>query len=266
MTWTDTDRFAVIADVHGNVWALQRVLEEITGRGIETIVNLGDCAYGPLRPAASMDLLIQHCTVSIAGNQDRILHSPPDSGEPSATFQYVNDQLVPRHLEWLQALPATYQTDDVFCCHGTPESDTAYLLETVTQHGVKVRGVEALGEKLRAYQQSLILCAHTHVPRAVWIRTGQLIVNPGSVGLPAYTDTDPYPHSMEAGSPHARFAILSRRESGWMVSHVAVPYDWDHAARVAGQNGRADWATWLRYGRPEARDPILQRNRMWHRG
>ncbi|EOW6434492.1 metallophosphoesterase family protein [Cronobacter turicensis] len=55
---------------------------------------------------------------------------------------------------------------------------------------------------------SLILCGHTHIPRSVEISSTCLIVNPGSVGLQAYDDEHPFFHKMEAGSPHARYAIL----------------------------------------------------------
>jgi predicted phosphodiesterase len=46
------DRFAVIADVHGNRWALEAVLDDIARRGIRDIVNAGDHLSGPLDPAA----------------------------------------------------------------------------------------------------------------------------------------------------------------------------------------------------------------------
>ena len=75
------------------------------------------------------------------------------------------------------------------------------------------------------------------------------IVNPGSVGLPAYTDDDPWPHAMEAGSPHARYAVLEHTRTGWRVDPVAVEYDWEAAARAAERNGRPDWAAWIRTGR-----------------
>ena len=55
--------------------------------------------------------------------------------------------------------------------------------------------------------QSLILCAHTHLARAVRLRDGRLMVNPGSVGWPGYRDTHPFPHVIEAGTPDARYAI-----------------------------------------------------------
>jgi hypothetical protein len=78
---------------------------------------------------------------------------------------------------------------------------------------------------------------------------GMLLVNPGSVGLPAYADESPHPHAMEAGSPHARYAIVTRSGSNWHVEHHAVVYDWNAAAELASRNHRPDWAAWLRTGR-----------------
>jgi hypothetical protein len=79
---------------------------------------------------------------------------------------------------------------------------------------------------------------------------GQLVVNPGSVGLPAYADNTPVRHKMESGSPHARYAVLTNTTTGWRVELVAVPYDWEKAADRARVNGRNDWAARLESGRP----------------
>ncbi len=56
-------------------------------------------------------------------------------------------------------------------------------------------------------------------------------------------------YAMEAGSPHARYAILSRTVNSWQVEQVQVPYDSEQAARVARNNYRPDWAEWLSNGR-----------------
>lgn len=79
-----------------------------------------------------------------------------------------------------------------------------------------------------------------------------LIVTPGSVGLQVYSDNHPIAHSMEAGSPHARYAIVSKGADGWAAEFRAVEYAWDEAAAIAAQRGRADWAVALRTGRMEA--------------
>ena len=81
------------------------------------------------------------------------------------------------------------------------------------------------------------------------------MVNPGSVGLPAYTDAEPYPHAMESGSPHARYAILSWSPRGYAVEHVQVPYPWSEAAAAARRNGREDWAGWISTGRAQVEAP-----------
>ncbi|MDA8015810.1 MAG: metallophosphatase family protein [Thermoanaerobaculia bacterium] len=89
----------------------------------------------------------------------------------------------------------------------------------------------------------------THVARQVRQPDGTLVVNPGSVGLPAYTDDEPFPHAMEAGSPHARYAVLEQQPAGWTVEQYSVAYDWEAAALQAERTGRHDWAGWIRTGR-----------------
>src|SRR5688572_13911876 len=133
---TNPERFAVIADVHGNRWALEAVLNEIQRRGLETIINLGDSVYGVLDPGGSAELLRQHCAVNISGNQDCILHSPTEAIKSSPNYRFILNQLDETDLAWLRDLPATFSLGEVFCCHGTPASDETYLLEHVTPYGV----------------------------------------------------------------------------------------------------------------------------------
>ncbi len=68
---------------------------------------------------------------------------------------------------------------------------------------------------ISAIVQPVILCGHSHVPRTVALPHGKLIVNPGSVGLPAYTMETPAHYMMESGSPHARYALLHQTQQGW---------------------------------------------------
>lgn len=85
---------------------------------------------------------------------------------------------------------------------------------------------------------SVALCGHTHIPRIV-AAGSVLIVNPGSAGMLGYRDVAPVPHVMEAGAPHARYAIVERLVDGWTAEPRAVPYDFEAAARQAEQAGRA---------------------------
>jgi diadenosine tetraphosphatase ApaH/serine/threonine PP2A family protein phosphatase len=92
-----------------------------------------------------------------------------------------------------------------------------------------------------------MVCGHTHIQRIVDVGDNTVIVNPGSVGLPAYNDEVPEPHVIESGSPHARYAIL-QHDDKWTVELISVPYDFQKAADRARNNGRLDWAIALETG------------------
>jgi predicted phosphodiesterase len=239
---------AVIADIHGNTWALDAVLADIRRRGIATIVNLGDCVYGSLDPAGTAERLMAGDIHTIMGNQDRDVFAPSEQMRRSADHLFVTSRLSDAQIGWLAGLPPTLVLGDLFCCHGTPQSDMTYLLERVTEHGVFLADGATIQMQLEAVSQPVVLCGHSHVPRSIGLPDGRLVVNPGSVGMPAYDEDQPYPHVMEAGSPHARYAILSSTAAGWQVEQIAVPYDWNAAAAVALANGRADRARWIATG------------------
>jgi hypothetical protein len=94
---------------------------------------------------------------------------------------------------------------------------------------------------------AVILCGHTHTPRTLWI-DGTLLLNPGSLGLPAYDDEHPHTHWVESGSPHARYAVVERTPAGWSAAQRLLAYDWTLAARRAESPGRGDWADALSNG------------------
>ncbi len=243
-------RIAAISDIHGNSWALEAVLEDIRNRGIDRIVNLGDCLYGPLDPAGTADLLLDLDAPTVSGNEDRIIFDPPGGPHESRTLEYVRNALSDAHLDWLRSLPPTLAASDEFLMfHGTPDRDDEYLLQKVDGSGVVALSPEALQSTLGPTNQFVVLCGHDHTPGAVTLPDGRLVVNPGSVGLQAYTDDSPYPHVIATGSPEARYAVLERSDSGWSVEHIVVAYDHRPAADLALKNGRPDWAAWLATGR-----------------
>lgn len=156
-----------------------------------------------------------------------------------------------RHWQWLAGLPATLRlSPDVLLCHGTPASDLDYYLDHVDPWGTRAATDTEIAARTGSETAALLLCGHTHVPRAYRRPSGQLIVNPGSVGLPAYEDDRPFSHVMESGGPHARYAIVERDADGqWRAELLSVDYDWETAARTAERRGRPDWAIALRTGR-----------------
>jgi hypothetical protein len=76
---------------------------------------------------------------------------------------------------------------------------------------------------------------------------GPLVVNPGTVGCPVFADM-PTAHRAEPRSPHARYAVLTRRHRSWGAELFALEYDWDRAAARAMELGFPRWAEALATG------------------
>jgi diadenosine tetraphosphatase ApaH/serine/threonine PP2A family protein phosphatase len=246
-------RFAAIADIHGNCAALQAVLDDIAALGIRDIVNLGDCFSGPLEADRTGDLLLlldMAAARTVRGNHDRYLLETPVA-KMGLSDAHAHGQLAPRHVEWLHKLPVSMVfRDDVFLCHATPRHDDVYLLESVSPDGrVFLKSQEEIEALAAGVEQPLILCGHSHIPRAVQLADGRLIVNPGSVGCPAYADEEPVPHKVETGNAMASYAVLEKADRGWTAQFRTVLYDHMAMSRLAAENGRAEWASALASGR-----------------
>jgi predicted phosphodiesterase len=232
-------RIAVLADIHANVWALEAVLADVRKHGCDGVWNLGDILNGALKPRATYELLRStDIALTICGNQDRELDA------------WMIREMGEEAFAWLRGLPATAVfEDEVLLCHGSPSDDCCYLLEDVSSGHPVVRDEEKIVELLSGASQPVIVCGHTHIPRLVRLANGQMIVNPGSVGVAAYSDDAPVPHAMETYSPDASYAILEKTPVGWEATFRKVPYDTREAARTAAERGRADWAYQIATGR-----------------
>ncbi|MBL8568799.1 MAG: metallophosphoesterase family protein [Phreatobacter sp.] len=247
-------RLAVIADIHGNVLALDAVLADIAAAGIDRIVNLGDVVSGPLWPRETAGRLMPLDLPTVRGNHDRwVVATPRAEQYPSDAF--AHDELTEAQRQWLGGLPMVLDLEveglAIRCFHATPSDDNTYLMHRVGEGGM----VPAAAAEVRAGlgatgSAGLVLCGHTHQARVLALPGGPLVVNPGSIGLPAYSDpTPPRPHVSEAGSPHARYAIVTI--AAGQVASVelrAIAYDWRAAAARADGLGSADWAHALATG------------------
>lgn len=243
-------RIAVVSDIHGNLLALEAVLQDIRRQGADRVINLGDLLSGPLEPARTADLLMELAWPTLAGNHERqLLACAARTGGHSDRLAFERTHSV--HQAWLQSLSTTlsFEDVDVFACHGSPTDDLVYFLEAVDAQGTRQAPQALIEARAQGIAAGLILCGHSHKPRVAAISGGRLVVNPGSVGLQAYDDDLPYFHIIENGSPHARYALCERERNGWRVDLRAVPYDHQAAARQAQANGSPAWARWLVSGR-----------------
>ena len=251
-------RWAVVSDIHGNLPALQAVLADARAQGTDGLLNLGDIASGPLWPRETVELLMSLPAQTIAGNHERQLLAA-DRARMGASDRFAAERLDAAQQGWLAALPTVMRPEaGLLCLHASPTSDLENLLETVTPDfgtagspGVREASAAEVRDRLASLavpEVSLVLCGHTHMPRARIVDPYHL-ANPGSVGLPAFDHDQPFRHHMQTGSPHARYAIVEREAVGWRIDLRRVDYDWAAAADKAEAEGFGDWADALRTGR-----------------
>ena len=243
-------RIAILSDIHANVWALESVLDDATQHSVDAFINLGDILYGPLEPKKTYDLLQNYPFYTIQGNQDRYIYEANNSLiNANKTLKFIVSDLGDTPIQWLKNLPKTLEIDDLFLCHGCPNDDMAYLLEDVYTGSPRLKNIDDIVSISDQCSQSVILCGHTHIPRTVELPNGKLIINPGSVGLPAYTDDLPIYHHMATFSPLAKYCIITKTDPDkWCVEHRQVAYPFQEAVLCATKLERYDWATWLNYG------------------
>ncbi|MGF1685019.1 metallophosphoesterase family protein [Photobacterium minamisatsumaniensis] len=246
------EKFAVLSDIHSNVFALRAVVDDAKSKGATTFINLGDILYGPVAPRETYDYLLSLNAVTISGNQDRQIYEATKAEiDSNPTMQFILNDLGRPPLEWMKQLPFDLQiTPDIYACHGTPNDDLVYLLENISTGKPEVRTDSEVINLLNSVSSPIVLCGHTHTPRCVELSTGQLVINPGSVGLQAYTDDEPNSHSMQNYSSKASYVTLQKKpDDKWDIVFHKVTYDVQRATCAAKMQGREDWVHFLSTGR-----------------
>jgi putative phosphoesterase len=212
-------RVAALYDVHGNLPALEAVLEDVEREQPDAIVVGGDMVSGPIPDATLERLRSLERAHFIRGNADRGVVAIR-RGEPEPRLglndEWIAGRLSDEQIDFLAGLPLTVTLDvdglgRVCFCHATPRDDEEIFTERTPD--------EVLAEILAGTEEGVVVCGHTHmqVDRQVgpW-----RVVNAGSVGL-----------SYDEG-PEPRWALL-----GPDVSHRRTEFDQGRAAeaiRAAG--------------------------------
>ncbi len=242
------EKIAFVSDIHGNSAALKEVLNDINNKDIDVVVNLGDSIYGPLDPVGTFELLEENNVVSISGNQDRMILENLEQPSGIETLEYVKSCLNPKMIEWLDNLPFDLVIQDtVYCCHGTPSNDSEYLLENPEKDHVAIKDQNNIDDLLKGIKQRIVVCGHSHITNVV--ETGnKLVINPGSIGLPAYDDDLPVYHKMQNYNPRACYSLINILGNTTSVERVSINYNFEKSAKLAEKNNRSDWAKWIRTG------------------
>lgn len=211
----------VLYDVHGNLPALDAVLEDARGAGADRWLLGGDYALFGGWPAETVERLRSlERAIWIRGNGERWTADPdaaPDNevvpGAVSAARAALGEELV----RDLAALPFEAGLDDgALAVHGSPVSDVrSFLPSPSDDEDELLEGVEAWR----------LIFGHTHLPFLREAGPVELL-NPGSVGMPF------------DGDPRAAYALVG---PDGRVEHRRVAYDHVASAeRVRSLGGR--WA------------------------
>ncbi len=172
---------AVLYDVHGNLPALEAVLDDARAAGADRFVLGGDyCAEGPWPRETLERLQALPEAAWIRGNTDRMLLGDDELLGPDGWLVFAREALSRGQIEWLHTLPERVAFGGELFCHASPLSDE----ETFGPEPGPDDERLLAGEHRR-----LIVFGHSHVQ---FRRPGPAqteLVNPGSVGIPL--DGDP---------------------------------------------------------------------------
>lgn len=217
-------RIAVLSDIHGNLPALEAVLQD--ARDLDAIWNLGDTVGYGADPVACMDrMAAAGPALTLVGNHDLAAIGELSLAEfnPVARLaaEWTQRRLDTRHVDVLRRLGPMTVHDDVTVAHASPRSPVLeYILSPATAQ-----------DNMAAFTTTLCLVGHTHVP-AIYSSavTGErlesssfppgqpwqlgmrrAIINPGSVGQP------------RDGDPRAAYAVLDQERGTIELRRVDYP-------------------------------------------
>lgn len=215
------EKIAVISDIHGNMPALEAVLEDIKERNIKRIVCLGDLAGKGPSSAEAVDKIKEHCEVVIKGNWDYyITEIMGDEG-----FMWHQNRLGPERLKYMKGLPIYkefYISGKLIrLCHAAP-NDLFHRVYLRTEHSKRLKLFEptpTLNTEADVVGYGDIHGAH------IDNFEGKTLFNVGSVGNPL-------------DIPQASYGIIEgkledKNKRPFTISLVRVPYDIDLAIEQA---------------------------------
>lgn len=244
-------KIAILSDIKSNVYALEAVIQDAKSKNVDTMINLGDSFYGPIAPRATFDLLQKNNFISVCGDEDRkLLEASSLQLENDSLLKFIYEDIKEEVLYYIQNLPfEKFLNDDIYFTHGTQHDDSKYLLEDVSSGLAILRSEKEIIKLLDDVESKFVFCGHSHKARCINLSNKQVIINPGSVGLQAFTSTTPLLHIMENFYKEATYIILEILEDSYNISLKKVPYDYKKAMLAAENKEQEAWSYSLKTGK-----------------
>jgi len=227
-------RLAILADIHGNLPALEAVLADVGQLEVDGTIVAGDFCDRP-QPLEAVHAVRALGACVIRGNRENYVlaytrQEAPDHWRTSRQWsgiRWLCERLDDGALDYVGSLPeacvyAAEGTDPIRVVHASPESTTGLVLPSRDRDAMELYRQAGLlelsysrvniDEAVTQFDEPVLVCAHSHIP---WQQEldGRLVVNPGSVGVPINRDA------------RAQYALLSWEGGRWKAEHRAVAYD-----------------------------------------
>jgi len=188
-------RIGIFSDIHGNVHALQRVLEDLRQENVDYMLCCGDVVGYGGNPNECVEILRENGIPTIAGNHDYAALGQVDisyfNDIARTAILWTREELKPENLAWLKELPLSVELNEMLFVHASPHQPENW-------NYIITMGQARVG--FQHFRQKICFIGHSHTPFIVENNDGQLgcpenprikcrgncryLVNVGSVGQP----------------------------------------------------------------------------------
>ena len=231
-------RIAIFSDVHGNLTALETILQDIQKQAPDAVAFAGDLCYFGARPAGCIERIKKDVDMFVYGNTDEFIFDPqpipddvPDEHRPAwelaqKTAAWYREKLTPEQIEWLSRIPFSHRIsptasakDDLLIVHANPKDVHIPIPPPASEQEEKLgkvkikRDEETLAGLFDGVEAAVLAYGHVHF-NGVQEYNGITLANISSASLPMTRDGI------------ARYGLLSwSKSTGWEVEMREVHYN-----------------------------------------
>ena len=228
-------RIAVISDIHSNIYALDKVIEDIKSKNVDMIICTGDLVGYGTRPNEVIHKMKEEKILTIMGNYDDAIGNlkivcgcdykdPKDAEKASLSMHFTSYETTDENKKYLRNLPKeatfTFNNKTIRFVHGSTRVINEYLKENSKE------AEEVMNELV----EDILVCGHTHIPYAKYYGE-KLLVNAGSVGKP------------KTNKPDANYVIIEICDTNVEVEIIEVSYNFEKMAKEIAVRGHRDEAS-----------------------
>lgn len=221
-------KIAVISDIHSNVYALEKVLDDINSKNVDLVVCTGDLVGYGTRPNEVIEIIKNKKIITVMGNYDDAIGNlkivcgcdykdPKDAEKAGLSMHFTANETTDENKEFLRnllnELTLKVHNKTIKFVHGSTRLINEYLRENSDE-------ANAVMNELN---EDILICGHTHIP--YFKSYGEkLLINAGSVGKP------------KTNSPNANYVIVEVCEKNVDVKICEVEYDYEKFAKEIEEN------------------------------